>query len=211
MYQGFMKKGVSIMLLFFCWIALIAYFSIDEMLFCLPVIWFYGFFDGIHTNSMPAEEFALLKDDYLFADTGLERINFKKFRKPAAVLLIVFGAYNMLKVFLRGLNSIGVVHWNSPVIFTMEEMFPKMLFSFIIILLGLYLISGKREELEKKELEEEKQAENTFYMENARFWEDETEQKGEVAEIELQAEEEAEKEQKAEETGEEQTDEGEKA
>lgn len=154
MYQGFMKKGVSLMLLFWGWISLIAYFSINEMIFCLPVIWFYAFFDGIHTNSMPDEAFALLKDEYLFANTGLEEFDFKRFRKPAAILLIVFGIYSMLKVFMNGLASTGFLRWNSPVMYTMERVFPKMLFSVIIILLGLYLISGKKEELEKEELEE---------------------------------------------------------
>lgn len=151
MFQGFMKKGVSIMLLFWGLIALVAYFGIDEMLFCLPVIWFYGFFDGIHTNSLPDEEFATLKDEYLFVNNDFEGINLKKFRVPAAVLLIFVGVYSLFRVFINALLNCGIVYWDSPIVYALDNMVPKMIFSVAIICLGLYLIRGKKAELEKEE------------------------------------------------------------
>ena len=151
MYQGFMKKGVSIMVVFWGLIALIAYFEIDEMVFCLPVIWFYGFFDGIHTNSLPDEEFAILKDEYLFIHNDFNGINLKKFRMPAAVLLIFVGAYSLLRVFVGGLLESHIFYWDSPIIYVMDNMLPKTIFSIAIIWFGLYLIRGKKEELDKEE------------------------------------------------------------
>lgn len=177
MYQGFMKKGLSIMAVFFGLLALIAYIGSDELLFCLPVIWFYGFFDGIHTNSLPDEEFSKLKDEYLFVNAEFDGINWKKFRIPAAILLIFVGGYSLLRSFVDSLVENGIFGWNSPIIYAIENMLPKTIFSIAIICLGVYLIRGKKEELDQKEYGDAmniKDEENVFMAANSRFWEEET-------------------------------------
>lgn len=161
MYQGFMKRGVSIMALFFGMLALISYFGIDELIFCLPVIWFYGFFDGIHRNSLPDNEYMQLKDGYLFVDDDFGQLDLKKYRIPAAVLLIFIGGYSLIRTFVYGLiiNQFEGFYWDSPIVNIIDNVLPKTVLSIVIIWLGVYLISGK-----KKEIEEDFK-EKTFYQE----------------------------------------------
>lgn len=151
MYQGFMKRGVSIMAIFFGMLAFIAYFGIDELLFCLPVIWFYGFFDGIHRNSLPDEEYMQLKDEYLFVNDDLERLDLKRFRVPVAVLLIFIGGYSLLRTVIYSLvENVENLYWNSPIIYLIDDMLPKTVLSVVIIWLGVYLICGKKKEMEQE-------------------------------------------------------------
>ena len=45
MYMGFMRQGVSIMALFWLLIFLAAFLSIGPVLFILPILWCYSFFN----------------------------------------------------------------------------------------------------------------------------------------------------------------------
>ncbi len=160
MYQGFMKRGVSIMTIFFGILTLISFSQLDELIFCLPIIWFYGFFDGIHRNSLPDFEYVQLKDDFLFINEEIKPLQLKKFRIPVAVLFIFFGAYSLIKLIIYMLISNDFLFWDSPIVRMIDTFFPQTIFSVLIILLGVYLIIGK-----KKEMEQENFEENAFFYE----------------------------------------------
>ena len=99
MYQGFIKRGVSIMTLFFGWIMVCAFFGIDEALLLAIVIWFFGFFDSLHRNSLTDAERELLKDGFIFIQGNeMEHFSLRGFRIPAAILLIFFGSYSLLQL-----------------------------------------------------------------------------------------------------------------
>ena len=66
MYMGFMKQGVSIMALFWLLIFLSAFLNIGPVLFILPILWCYSFFNVHNIRGMSDEEFYALEDDYLF-------------------------------------------------------------------------------------------------------------------------------------------------
>lgn len=151
MYQGFMKRGVSIMIVFFGMLALISYLGIDELIFCLPIIWFYGFFDGIHLNSLPDNEYAQLRDEYLFMSDDLPQLKLKKLRVPAAIVLILLGSYSLFRTAINYLIYEDILFWDSPVVNLIYDIFPKILFSILIIFLGVYLIVGKKKEMENEE------------------------------------------------------------
>lgn len=158
MYQGFLKRGLSIMVLFFGTLALITFSRIDELTFVLPVIWFYGFFDGINRNSLSDEEFAKIEDGYLFADEEFDGLNLKKLRIPVAFLMICVGCYSLIRLFIQGLVESGLLYWDSPIVDMFGE-FPRIAFSVLIIWGGIYLISGKKKEIERKQDEEEERGE----------------------------------------------------
>lgn len=151
MYQGFMKRGVSIMIVFFGMLALISYLGIDELIFCLPIIWFYGFFDGIHLNSLPDNEYAQLRDEYLFMSDDLPQLKLKKLRVPAAIVLILLGSYSLFRTAINYLIYEDILFWDSPAVNLVYDIFPKILFSIFIIFLGVYLIVGKKKEMENEE------------------------------------------------------------
>ena len=155
MYQGFMKRGVSIMVVFFGMLALISYFGIDELIFCLPIIWFYGFFDGIHLNSLPDSEYAQLRDEFLFMSDELPQLRLKKLRVPAAVTLILLGGYGLFRTIINYMIWEELLFWDSPAARLIYDLLPKMLFSVLIIFIGVYLIAGKKKEMEDEDYEED--------------------------------------------------------
>ena len=55
MYLGYMKRGVSLMLLFCLLMAISSFTGFGVFIFLLPIVWFYGFFDTINLRSMSYE------------------------------------------------------------------------------------------------------------------------------------------------------------
>lgn len=162
MYQGFMKRGASIMTLFFGLITICTFFGIDECLLFVPVIWFFGFFDSLHRNSLSDAERELLKDEFIFIRRDeIENFSLRKFRIPVAILLMFFGAYNLLKLAVDQLIGAGFLFWGDEIVSMVYDRLPKMVFSFIIILLGVYLIIGR-----KKEIMDREEDENLPWMEH---------------------------------------------
>ena len=65
LYMGFEKQGVSLMILFWGSVALIAMLGMGWPIFLLPVIWFYSFFHVHNLKTMNPEEFYMVEDRYL--------------------------------------------------------------------------------------------------------------------------------------------------
>ncbi|HBI63173.1 MAG TPA: hypothetical protein DDY31_18535 [Lachnospiraceae bacterium] len=162
MYQGFIKRGVSIMTLFFGWIMVCAFFGIDEALLLAIVIWFFGFFDSLHRNSLTDAERELLKDGFIFIQGNeMEQFSLRGFRIPAAILLIFFGSYSLLQLVIGELIDAGFLFWDNGIVRLVYDRLPKMVFSFVIIFLGIYLIVGRKKEMMDRE---EKEEENFPWM-----------------------------------------------
>ncbi len=150
MYMGFMQRGVSLMAAFFLSIFFATWLSLSPLVFITVVLWFYAFFDTFNLRSMPDDEFYAMEDDYLVIP-GLgkktsQRLQ-KKYRTILAVVLIAFGLiilWNNLCDILR--NILPEVAYD--IIRNFGHYFPQMLIGFAIIVLGLYLIIGKKKELE---------------------------------------------------------------
>lgn len=145
MYQGFLKKGTSIMSIFFAEILLAGIVNIDWLLLGLPVIWAYSFFDSLNTNSLPDEEFDRIQDGYLFTnDSQGFKIPAGKFRIPAAVILILMGSYVLLEniaYMLRNLFGYSYGWWFMDLVF---DYVPRFAFAAVVIIAGIYLIKGKK-------------------------------------------------------------------
>ena len=136
MYMGFMKQGVSIMAFFWLLIFLSAFLNIGPVLFILPILWCYSFFNVHNLRGMCDEEFYAMEDDYLFhLDRVLpaERWNKKRNNILAWVLIVV-----------------GVV-----ILWSIVDVVPQLAVSFFFIWVGISLIRGKKKELEDKSLEQE--------------------------------------------------------
>ncbi len=157
MYMGFMKQGVSLMGAFFLLIFLATWFGFGELLFALPILWCYGFFHVHNLRGMPDEEFYALEDDYLF---HLDRIlpegqNLsKKYRCVLAVILIAMGASMLLhnlEHVVRWCLPDYVLRWYQRIVNVM----PQLVIAVLFIVGGIWLIRGKKKELDKEEAEEE--------------------------------------------------------
>ncbi len=148
MYMGFMKLGISIMAVFWLLIFLAAFFGMGPLLFILPILWCYSFFNVHNIRGMSDEEFYALEDDYLFQlndNVFWGRLKGKQGNLLAAVLIIigVVIMWNRLGDYMRWLlpNS---VYW-----YIMDDI-PQVVITVLLIWCGIYLIRGKKKELDSE-------------------------------------------------------------
>lgn len=149
MYLGFMKMGISLMGMFFGLIALADVLNISQLLYIGVVLWFYSFFHVHNLSGLSDAVFANVRDEYLFnvdAFFSGRKDDVKKYRKVLAYILIIAGVlmlwngvmdicYNYLpEMIVRVLRRIGYV-------------IPQFVAGIGIIIGGLYMIRGKKEEL----------------------------------------------------------------
>lgn len=150
MYQGFLKRGTSLMAIFFIEIFLAGIVNIDWLLLGLPIIWSYSFFDSMNTNSLSDEEFSKIGDRYLFIDgNSAFKIPKNRMRIPLAVVLIFIGSYVLLEniaYILRNIFGYSYNWWFMDLVF---DYFPRFLFATIVIAAGVYLIKGKKVQMDE--------------------------------------------------------------
>ena len=147
MYLGMMKTGVVTMSAFFGVILIAAFLRFEYILLALPVLWFYSFFN-VHNHKNFAPEWLKQKDDRMFSGTdgffeGRLKSVFEKRHKIIGIVLIAFGGYalfdNFVSPFLYDLRDLV------PSLYTLLRNLPTLLVSIAIIVLGVYLLRGKKE------------------------------------------------------------------
>ncbi len=146
MFLGFMRRGVSLMALFFGIIGLGSFFQLDLILFAVPIIWFYSFFDAMNKNALSEEELNMMPDHFLWIeDDSLQLFSRQKSRMVIAVGLILIGVYSLLKMAYEYLEEMfdEIPDWLYDAIF---YDFPRVVFSLIIIAIGIYLINSHKPE-----------------------------------------------------------------
>jgi hypothetical protein len=159
MYMGFMKQGISIKTATVVVIFTGSWLNIGPIMFALPVLWFYSFFDSINKMSMPDEKFQELEDNYLFlqkTDNVQIKKVFMKYDNIIAAVLIIVGVSilgdNFLDYIANLLFQMGYpqiydllmrLSWNTP----------RLLFAIVIIAIGIKMIRGKKRELELEVLQ----------------------------------------------------------
>ncbi len=148
MYMGFMKMGLSLMAAFFFVILVSSWLNIGPLLFILPLIWFYSFFDCINKRYSTEEDFLLLEDNYLFSLDELVKIDksiFKKHGLFTGILLVLLGGYLIWN------NILGSLYRYMPsevynAINDITRVAPQIIIGVTIIVIGLKLIKGKKKE-----------------------------------------------------------------
>lgn len=153
MYMGFMKMGLSLMSVFFFLIFISSLLDIGSILFVMPLIWFYSFFDCINKRYSTDEEFLLSEDKYLFSLDELIKIDkniFKKYRFVSGILLIIIGCYFIGNNILNRLNGY-IPQELYTVIHDVSRNLPQLIVGGIIIVVGAKLIMGKKSECDKND------------------------------------------------------------
>lgn len=156
MYMGFMKRGVSIMGLFFLTIAIAATLNLGPLTILLPIIWCYSFFEVHNMNSMTDEEFYALEDDYLFHLNGvfpMDKIG-KRQNKIIAAVLIIAGVcvlwnqlVHLIRNYMWSILPNGIADMVSDILYNI----PQFVVSIALIAVGVHLIKGKKKQLEQEE------------------------------------------------------------
>lgn len=148
MYMGFMKTGVSFMSAFFLIIFLSSWLNISPLLFVLPILWFYSFFDCMNKSYADDEEFSMLEDRYLFSIDELMKIDknvFAKRRLFAGVLLLLLGVYLVWNNVISYLDLILPRHIYVA-LRNITNAAPQLILGIAIVILGIKLILGKKRE-----------------------------------------------------------------
>ncbi len=151
MYLGFMKMGLTLMGLFFALIALAALLNMPSILFVLAVVWFYSFFHVHNLAGLTDEEFLETEDQFLFnldVFFGPEGKNIEKYRKTIAIVLIVIGVL----LFWNGMKDLLFSFLPDEVwrfLLRAESRVLKILMGSAIVVGGIRMIIGKKEELKE--------------------------------------------------------------
>ena len=180
MYMGFMKQGLSIMTVTVAIIAFGSWSGIGTLFLALPVLWFYAFFDAINKMTMPDDMFERLEDQYIFLpNTDYKQLKalITKYEKGIAIIFILIGGSILGEYILESVANLAAttglpdlanfasrLRWNGS----------RLLFSFVIIIIGIRMIMGKKKELELYEGKDEENSYNFRPMEygNRTFYDD---------------------------------------
>ncbi|MDL2219569.1 hypothetical protein LJC04_04475, partial [Ruminococcaceae bacterium OttesenSCG-928-O06] len=78
MYQGYMKRGLSLMFWFCAVIAVSVLTHVYVLMVLLPVVWAYSFFDSFNLRSLSEQQRAVFADSFIpdakwLNDTGMEK------------------------------------------------------------------------------------------------------------------------------------------
>lgn len=152
MFLGFTKTGVSLMTIFFSLVAAVSWLGLDAILFLLPVVWFYAFFDAMNKNSLPEEEFEKLQDDYIFFGFMDEFGTFFKGRYQKIVLAVILIVIGLHMLFTNGIEilSLAGIDISYEVYRIIFDFIPQTVIGLLIIIAGVYLIAGKKKVLEQE-------------------------------------------------------------
>ncbi len=155
LYMGFMKRGLSMLLLFAVAVFVASILNMGELAMLIIVIWFYAFFDAINLGWLDPERFAQIEDSYLcFDDDALKNI-FKTrngFTKYAGIGLVVFGAAVLWENTVSRIIDV-VYDYNIfayEMLWTVNRMLPRIAVSILVIVLGIKMIKAKKEEVREE-------------------------------------------------------------
>ena len=153
MYLGFMKRGVSLMSVFFLITLFASWLHTAPLMYIAPIIWFYAFFDALNLRAMPDDEFYALEDNYIIIpDISTENMQLirGKYRNIFAVLLIIIGFFILWNNFFDMIDDF-LPYYIRNLLYRSGRFIPQLLVGIAIIALGIYLIRGKKRDLDKLE------------------------------------------------------------
>lgn len=162
MYMGFKKQGLSIMLLFWGIIAIGSLTGLDWLLFLIPVIWFYSFFNVHNLKSLSEEDFYSIEDSCVFhMDEFTGDINslIIHHRKLTAALLIIFGVSVLLNNIIDFFYMI-LPGYLADAFRAFAYHLPQLVIAVCIIFAGIYILTRKKDELEDEQLRDRKEEEH---------------------------------------------------
>lgn len=159
MYMGFMKQGVSFMLLFFGITFLGSWLEIGPSVLITTLVWFYAFFDCLNKMSLPEEEFYQLEDSFFFGLFEDEETVYRM-KKNGKVKMIVAGGLIFVGVMILWQNFWSFLYAIFPHawmawISNISHQVPRVVFAIVIIYVGIRLIMGKKKELDQIDWDKE--------------------------------------------------------
>ena len=148
MYQGYMKRGLSLLLGFFVILAIAGFLGLSAVAFFLPVVWLYAFFDSYALRSQLSAGTAP-EDAFLF---GLSDMDSKRLgellRKRHSLIgwaLVVVGVYMLYDILLSQLGGLFFGWFGEWLYGLLRYGLPRLVITVLVILLGLWFIRGPKD------------------------------------------------------------------
>lgn len=151
MYQGYMKRGLSLITMFCLSVALGAWMGIEIFYIGAPILYMYSFFDTFNLRAQISMGTAP-EDDYLVhfdpQDKRLARMMMDS-HKLVGWCLIAIGALIAYEQII--MNTLGDILWRwgqkAPVwraIYLVMDQLPEVVLCVALILCGIWLVRGPR-------------------------------------------------------------------
>ena len=147
MYQGYMKRGVSLLLAFALVFFISSNFFLGALVLFLPVIWLYAFFFFFSLRAQLAAGTAP-EDGFLFglSDMDSQRLNalLKKRHSLIGWVLVAVGAYMLYDMLMGQLSGLFFGWFGEWLYSLLRYGVPRLVITVLVILLGLWFLRGPR-------------------------------------------------------------------
>ena len=147
MYQGYMKRGVSLLLAFCLVLFASTYFFLGTLALFLPVIWLYAFFDSYSLRSQLAAGTAP-EDAFLFglSDMDSKRLGALLHKRHSLVgwVLVAVGVYMLYDMLMGQLSNLFFGWFGEWLYSLLRYGLPRVVITVLVILLGLWFIRGPK-------------------------------------------------------------------
>ncbi|MDF2866329.1 MAG: hypothetical protein K0R72_1147 [Clostridia bacterium] len=148
MYQEYMKRGLSIMLLTALFIAVTVIVGAPIFIIPIPIIMIYSFFDTYNIrNNIDKEN--KVSDEYIWKMAGIDIFegSLEKYKKNSFLgfSLILIGAYLLFNNVIGSLIYETNIEWLIDIVRSIRSYLPSLLVSLISIAIGIKFISNKEQ------------------------------------------------------------------
>ena len=147
MYQGYMKRGLSLLLAFCLVIFVSTYFYLGTLALFLPVIWLYAFFDSYALRSQLSAGTAP-EDTFLFglSDMDSKRLGALLHKRHSLIgwVLVAVGVYMLYDMLMGQLSGLFFGWFGEWLYSLLRYGLPRVVITVLVILLGLWFIRGPR-------------------------------------------------------------------
>ena len=147
MYQGYMKRGVSLLLAFCLVLFASTYFFLGTLALFLPVIWLYAFFDSYALRSQLSAGTAP-EDAFLFglSDMDSKRLGalLHKLHSLIGWVLVAVGVYMLYDMLMGQLSGLFFGWFGEWLYSFLRYGLPRVVITVLVILLGLWFIRGPK-------------------------------------------------------------------
>ena len=147
MYQGYMKRGVSLLLAFCLVLFASTYFYLGTLALFLPVIWLYAFFDSYALRSQLSAGTAP-EDTFLFglSDMDSKRLGALLHKRHSLIgwVLVAVGVYMLYDMLMGQLSGLFFGWFGEWLYSLLRYGLPRVVITVLVILLGLWFIRGPK-------------------------------------------------------------------